>query len=149
MKLYVPYLRWMGLDFTGFPMFISHRARIDGLDYGLISIGDKAVISSDVVIVTHDFSVNAAMRLKDGIENQSYKIVGRVEIGANAFVGAGSILLPGTRIGESAIIGAGSVVRGEVPPRSIAIGNPAKVIADVDEWLNQAKVLAKIEVVVN
>ncbi len=51
----------------------------------------------------------------------------RVSIGANATI------LCGITIGENSIIGAGSVVTKDVPPNSIVIGNPAKVIGKVKD----------------
>ena len=44
-----------------------------------------------------------------------------------AWIGARVIILPGSKIGEGAIIQAGAVVHGEIPPFSIAGGNPAKI----------------------
>ena len=49
-------------------------------------------------------------------------------IGAGSWLGHGTIVLPGARIGEHVVIGAGSVVTGEIPDRSVAVGNPARVI---------------------
>ena len=43
-------------------------------------------------------------------------------------VGMGTIVMPGVTIGEGAIVGAGSLVVKDVPPYSIAVGNPAKVV---------------------
>ena len=48
-----------------------------------------------------------------------------------ARIGGGSILCPGVTIGENALIGAGSVVTHDVPDRSIALGNPARVVGMV------------------
>jgi maltose O-acetyltransferase len=51
-----------------------------------------------------------------------------VRIGSRCFIGGGSLILPGVTIGDECIIGAGSVVFDDVPPRSIAGGNPARII---------------------
>lgn len=51
-----------------------------------------------------------------------------IHVHKNAWIGAGSIILPGVTIGENAIVGAGAVVRKNVPADSIVIGNPAKII---------------------
>jgi maltose O-acetyltransferase len=51
-----------------------------------------------------------------------------VRIGSRCFIGGGSIVLPGVTIGDQCLIGAGSVVFDDIPPRSIAAGNPARVI---------------------
>ena len=47
------------------------------------------------------------------------------------------IILPGVTIGEKAIIGAGSVVTKSVPPLSIAVGNPARVIKRYNQEIHQ------------
>jgi acetyltransferase-like isoleucine patch superfamily enzyme len=51
-----------------------------------------------------------------------------VNIGKYCWIGAGTIILPGVKIGDFSIIGAGSVVVRDIPPYSIAVGNPARVI---------------------
>jgi acetyltransferase-like isoleucine patch superfamily enzyme len=43
-------------------------------------------------------------------------------------VGAGSVILPATKIGRGAVIGAGSIVNGDIPEYAIVAGAPAKVI---------------------
>jgi serine acetyltransferase len=42
-------------------------------------------------------------------------------------------VLPGATIGDEAIIGAGAIVRGDIPPRSLAVGSPAKVIGSIED----------------
>lgn len=51
-----------------------------------------------------------------------------VTIGDNVWIAAGAQVLPGGTIGESSVIGAGSVVTRDVPPYSLAVGNPCRVI---------------------
>jgi acetyltransferase-like isoleucine patch superfamily enzyme len=57
-----------------------------------------------------------------------------------ARVGGGAVLVPGVEIGEEAFVGAGAVVIRDVPPRTVVVGNPARVIRDVppDELLENA-----------
>jgi acetyltransferase-like isoleucine patch superfamily enzyme len=50
-----------------------------------------------------------------------------------ARVGGGAILCPAVEIGEEAFVGAGAVVTKDVPPRVIVVGNPARVLRDVSE----------------
>lgn len=137
MKLYVVFLRYLGYNMAGAPQYISARARIDGTDPSLITIGNDVVISSDVRILTHDFSVarvDRALSTLRGVavnSNEERNKVASVSIGDNSFVGAFSMLMPGTAIGRDCVIGAGSVVRGKIPDGSIVIGNPGQVVSNI------------------
>jgi sugar O-acyltransferase (sialic acid O-acetyltransferase NeuD family) len=53
---------------------------------------------------------------------------GRVHIKEASFLGAGCIILPNIVVGEGSIVGAGAVVTSDVPPYSIVVGCPARVI---------------------
>ena len=59
-------------------------------------------------------------------ENSTYR--GDVKIGNDVWIGRNALILSGAEIGDGAVIGAGAVVAGKIPPYSIAVGNPAKVI---------------------
>lgn len=50
-----------------------------------------------------------------------------------AKIGANSTILPGVRIGRNSLVGAGSVVTKDVPPDSVVVGNPARVVKTVDQ----------------
>lgn len=56
-----------------------------------------------------------------------------VTIGDNVWICAGVIVLPGVTIGSNCVIGAGSVVTKDIPPNSLAVGNPCKVIRELLE----------------
>jgi acetyltransferase-like isoleucine patch superfamily enzyme len=61
-----------------------------------------------------------------------------VVVGAGSWLGHGTIVLPGARIGAHVVVGAGSVVTGTIPDRSVAVGNPARVIrrhVDGEGWV--------------
>lgn len=86
---------------------------------GKIIIGDHVVFSPNVKIYTAgQYYDTLALTNK----------VGTIVINKYAWLGAGSIVLPGITIGEGAVIGAGSVVTKDIPPYVVAVGNPAKVI---------------------
>ena len=84
-----------------------------------IKIGNNVALSPHVRIftATHDY---ASLDLDDTAAS--------VIIEDYAWIGGGAILLPGVTIGEGAVVGAGSVVSKSVPPYSVAVGNPARVI---------------------
>ena len=136
MRAYNWYLRRLGVRLEGDARYVSPRARLDGTDYSLISLGEECVISSDVRILTHDFSVARIRYLVEGHPDQDEEVLVReVNIGNNSFVGAFSILLPGTTVGKDCIVGAGSVVRGRLPDGAITLGNPAEIIGSVYDRL--------------
>jgi maltose O-acetyltransferase len=106
-------------------VYIDDFAAFDHGFPWLISIDDEAVISAGVRIVAHD----GATKHWTG-----YIRVGRVDIGRKAYIGAHSIVLPGVSIGEGAIVGAGSVVRRDVEPGSIVMGNPAVEVGTLEDF---------------
>ena len=90
------------------------------LDVCEVDIGDGTRIGPGVQILTADHPRDPAERAS-GLE------FGKpVVIGANVWIGGGSILLPGVSIGDDAVIGAGSVVTRDVPAGATAMGNPAR-----------------------
>ncbi len=86
---------------------------------GDITIGNNVVLSPNVKIyaIGHDSKTKSL----DGI-------AGHVLIEDDVWIAANSILLPNVRVGRGSVVGAGSVVTRDIPPNSIAIGAPARVI---------------------
>ena len=68
-----------------------------------------------------------------------FRKVGRVVIGNNVFVGAGTTILPGVTIGDNSIIGAGSIVNKPIPENCVAVGVPARVVKSLDEYISSVK----------
>lgn len=60
-----------------------------------------------------------------------------IYVGANCFFGYGSQVLGNVRIGHGCVIGAGAVVRKDIPPFSLVVGNPARIIKRFDFTINQ------------
>jgi maltose O-acetyltransferase len=62
-----------------------------------------------------------------------------VWIGRNVWIGANSMVLAGAKIGDHSVIAGGSIVTGEIPPKCLAAGSPAKVIKMLeipdDNWI--------------
>lgn len=101
------------------------------LDCNRIVIGDNSGIGPNVQIyaVTHPVNPDERLSLDTKTGFPFWKgYTAPVIIGQNVWIGGGSVILPGVTIGDNAVIGAGSVVTKSVPPNSLAIGNPARVV---------------------
>ena len=68
-----------------------------------------------------------------GRTEKRHELVKGPTIRRGARVGGGAILCPGVEIGEEAFVGAGAVVIRDVPARKLVVGNPARVLRDVNE----------------
>ena len=55
-----------------------------------------------------------------------------VRINDGAWIGGGAIILPGVTIGKNSVIGAGSIVTHSIPDNCVAVGNPCRVIKQID-----------------
>jgi maltose O-acetyltransferase len=104
---------------VGREVFVADSSYLDPAFAWLISIGDQTTIGPGVTILAHD----AAPKLRTG-----YSAIAPVRIGARVFVGANALILPGVAIGDDAMVGAGSVVRRDVAPGTIVLGNPAQEV---------------------
>lgn len=103
---------------------------IDDAHCWLIECGDNVTLAPRVHILAHDASTKKFL---------GYTRIGKVKIGDNVFIGAGSIVLPGVEIGNNVIVGAGAVVTKDIPSNSVAAGVPAKVIKDINSFLDTEK----------
>jgi len=90
---------------------------------GGVHIGARTLISTGCSIASITHSEQIATR-RIGIELQ-------VKIEEDCWLGTGAIVLPGVRIGRGSIIGAGAVVTKDIPPFSMAIGVPARVVRQI------------------
>jgi acetyltransferase-like isoleucine patch superfamily enzyme len=68
-----------------------------------------------------------------GRTEQRHELIKGPTIRRGARVGGGAVLCPGVEIGEEAFVGAGAVVVDDVAPRVMVVGNPARVLRDVSE----------------
>ncbi|MDV6280292.1 acyltransferase [Rhodococcus jostii] len=132
-------LRRSGVVIDGLPLWISPRVYFDISGPGSIRLGDRCVISHDVVLLTHDFSLDrAAERLMHGYDpHKEYVKRAGIGIGANVFIGIRATILPGVQIGDGAIVAANSTVVRDVEPDTVVAGNPAKAIGSTSESLDK------------
>ena len=92
------------------------------LDVAKIVIGDDVQFGPNVQLLTPTHPTDAKLR------RSKWEAAKPITIGDNAWVGGGAIVLAGVSIGEDAIVGAGAVVTKDVPPNTVVMGNPARVV---------------------
>ena len=96
----------------------------------LITIGDNCGFGDLCVILAHDAMPN---------EYIDATRIGRVTIHESCHFGVRTVILPGVEIGPMSIVGANSVVTSNIPPHTVATGNPAKVVCTLEEYLERHK----------
>jgi acetyltransferase-like isoleucine patch superfamily enzyme len=106
----------------------------------LTKIQADAYITAYSVLEDNVFIAPCVVTTNDnfmGRTERRHELVKGPTIRRGARVGGGAVLCPGVEIGEEAFVGAGAVVTKDVPPRKIVVGNPARVLRDVpaDELL--------------
>jgi acetyltransferase-like isoleucine patch superfamily enzyme len=121
-----------GVTFIGKPRFIHPNVVLDAT--ANIILGDNIVISMGALFLTHDYSYTTGLKAINEKPQTDIAILSPIKVGDNCFIGANSIILPGTVIGSNVIVGAGSVVKGVIPDFSGITGNPAKIITDIRDW---------------
>lgn len=89
-----------------------------------IIIGDGVMIAANCALYSYNHTAKLGLPIRD----QPVTSRKGIQIGDEAWLGTGVIVLDGAHIENGAIIGAGSVVTGHIPANAIAVGNPAKVI---------------------
>lgn len=92
---------------------------------GPVVIGDNVMMGPEVVIYTTNHGHD---RIDVPIAKQGITSPRTVTIGNDVWIGRRVIILPGVTIGEGSILGAGAVVAKDIPPYSVAVGNPARVV---------------------
>jgi UDP-2-acetamido-3-amino-2,3-dideoxy-glucuronate N-acetyltransferase len=105
-----------------------------------VVIGDRVTIKGQVAIID-------GMRIEDDVfigpnasfSNDRFPRSRReweceaMVIGRGASIGTGAIFVPGVTVGEGAMVGAGAVVTKDVPPFTVVVGNPARVVRAVTD----------------
>lgn len=92
-----------------------------------IYVGDYTMFGPGVIIATAGHPILPELREK------GYQYNAPVRIGANCWLGAGVIVLPGVTIGDNSVIGAGSIVTRDIPANVVAAGSPCAVMREINE----------------
>lgn len=92
------------------------------------TVGDHVIINTGSV-VDHECVVEDFVHI-----SPNATLCGNVQVGEGTHIGAGAVVIPNIRIGRGCVIGAGAVVIRDVPPQSMVVGNPARVIKQLNPF---------------
>jgi maltose O-acetyltransferase len=93
------------------------------LDCAPIEIGDDLQMAPAVQLYAAYHPLDRQTRVVEALEYAK-----PIRIGNGVWIGGGAIVLPGVTIGDGCVIGAGSVVTRDLPPDTLALGNPARIV---------------------
>jgi UDP-2-acetamido-3-amino-2,3-dideoxy-glucuronate N-acetyltransferase len=105
-----------------------------------VVIEDNVFIGHNVAFINDSFPRATA---GDKLQTEADWKVERTLVKKGASIGSGCTILSNITIGENALVGAGSVVTKDVPPNSIVVGNPAKVLRYIDQNVAQTSEATK------
>lgn len=88
---------------------------------------DKSVNPKGIHIGSGTRVLNGAMILA---HDDCRRIKADTRIGKDCLIGVRSIIMPGVTIGDSSLVGAGAIVSKDVPPNSMVVGNPARIVKE-------------------
>lgn len=97
------------------------------VDDGDIFVGNNVMFAPNVVIASATHPIHPELRRKQAQYNLP------IHIGNNVWIGANSVILPGVNIGDNSVIGAGSIVTKDIPSNVVAVGNPCRVLREINE----------------
>lgn len=92
-----------------------------------IYVGDYTMFGPNVTVATAYHPILPELR------RQGYQYNAPIRIGANCWIGAGALIMPGITIGDNVVIGAGSVVTKDIPSDVVAVGVPCRVLREINE----------------
>ena len=117
---------WAG-RFVHFGKGVYANFNLTLVDDTHIYVGDYTMLGPNVVIATAGHPILPELR------PLAYQYNMPVHIGKNCWLGAGVIVLPGVTIGDNTVIGAGSVVTKDIPANVVAVGNPCRVLREIND----------------
>jgi acetyltransferase-like isoleucine patch superfamily enzyme len=94
-----------------------------GDEVGRITIGEAALFGPEVFVTASNYEMVPGVAIMDQERDER-----DVRIGAGVWLGARVMVMAGTDIGDGCVVGAGAIVTSDLPPNSIAVGVPARVV---------------------
>jgi acetyltransferase-like isoleucine patch superfamily enzyme len=118
----------------GYNFFVSNHLHITSINS--VSIGDNCLLGSNVYISDHNHGAYKGLNQSSPDTapfDRPLISQGDVTIGSNVWIGNNVVIIGPVKIGNGAVIGANSVVTRNIPPKTVALGSPAKTIKNYNE----------------
>lgn len=133
---YVEHLQSLGMVIGDNTVIYSPKhCTVDTTRPWMIEIGSNVSITEGVTILTHGYDWSVFK----GMYGDVLGSAGRVRIGDNVFIGMHSTILKGVTIGDNVVIGANSLINKDVPNNCVVVGNPQRVVCDIDSYLEKRR----------
>lgn len=110
-----------------FGKYIYANFNLTIVDDTHVYVGDHTMFGPNVTLAT------AGHPIWPGLRERGYQFNLPIHIGRNCWLGAGVIVMPGITIGDNVVVGAGSVVTKNLPSNVVAVGNPCRVMREVND----------------
>lgn len=118
------------------------------VNYGLTVLDVATVVIGADVLIGPNCSLYTAIHPREpGPRRAKWESCAPITIEDNVWLGGSVVVCPGVTIGENSIIGAGAVVTRDIPANCIAVGNPARVVKDLDPTTPRAIEAAGVGVI--
>lgn len=141
-SIYIAHLRSLGMLVGEDTVIYSPKhCIIDETRPWMIEIGRNVSITEGVTILTHGYDWSVFKGLYGDVLGSA----GRVKIGDNVFIGMNSTILKGVTIGNNVVIGANSLINKDIPDNSVVVGNPQRVVCDIDSYLEKRRMVQLAE----
>lgn len=113
-----------GIIDIGDNVFINNNCML--ISHCKIHVGEGTRLGPQVMIFDHDYDYKNRVAFKKGIHNSSPIVIGK-----NCWIGAGTIILKGSKIGNNCVVGAGSVIKGNYKDNSIIIQRKQETVSTI------------------
>lgn len=109
---------------------------------GMLTLTGGYMSENASIVCEENIRIGRGCAIAPGVvirDCDSHEVIGSptskpIIIGEHVWIGTDAIILKGVTIGDGAVIGAGSVVTKDIPPRCVAVGNPAKIVKSNIDW---------------
>jgi acetyltransferase-like isoleucine patch superfamily enzyme len=133
---YVAHLRSLGMAIGDDKViYAPTKCEIDTTRPWMIEIGHNISITEGVTILAHGYDWSVFKGKRGDVMGSA----GHVRIGDNVFSRMNSTILKGVEIDDNVVIGAKSIVTHDTPSNSVAVGDPARSIGDIDDYLEKRR----------